>query len=193
MKTLSAVAAVVLTSVLVACGGSSDGAGSSAAAETVGADSAKACQTVADCTGKLSSGKTQTCSDGTEQADAWACIASACVVDACEAHGGIAGKPIDCDTAQYQTCDEPSDCAGALPSGWSWGCTNETPLSACNYSEPVCIAADDVPDCSTAKFQSCDQPSDCTGKLASGWSWSCNNETPLSACNYGEPICVKVH
>jgi hypothetical protein len=104
---------------------------------------------------------------------------------------GSSGSPADstsddsvnCSTAKFQSCNTPSDCEGSLRSGETWGCTNDTPLSACNFAEPVCVAIKG----SGPTSSGCHSASQCTGALPrneercpdgtfSGASWACRSE-----------------
>jgi uncharacterized membrane protein YgcG len=112
----------------------------------------------------------------------------ALVLAACSGSSSSTHTPpndsVDCSTAVFTPCNTPSDCGPDGGDGTGWSCTNDTPLSACNYAEPVCVAAPD-PRPSGGR---CKSASQCTGALPrteercadgtfSGASWACKSDT----------------
>lgn len=119
---------------VAACSGGS-GTPSSVSDDTVGGS----CHSKSECTGALPRNEVS-CSDGTFSGASWECKSEACTLIYCEGHGGTGSSSSpNCATAKFQACNMPSDCHGHLPSGKAWFCTNDTPLAACNFAEPVCV------------------------------------------------------
>jgi hypothetical protein len=180
---------------VAACSGGSGSSPSSTSNDSTGGS----CQSPSDCTGLLPRNEIG-CADGTFAGAQWDCDSNVCTLSYCDSHGGTASNP-NCSTAVFQSCNTPSDCTGSLPSGSSWGCTNDTPLSACNFAEPVCVVVQGSTNPPPSGGNgSCNSPSDCSGALPrneiqcadgtfSGAQWDCDsNVCTISYCdNDGGP------
>jgi hypothetical protein len=109
------------------------------------------------------------------------------ILAACSGSAGsqssTSDESVNCATAKFQACNTPSDCKGSLREGSTWGCTNDTPLAACNYAEPVCVAVS-----GSSSSGSCKSASECSGALPrneeqcadgtfSGASWECRSDS----------------